>query len=217
MPARPAPPRPSHSAPRERGTARTRLLDAAIDVVRAKGLHATSVDDLCAAAGVTKGAFFHHFESKDALAVAAAEHWSEVTGAMFAAAAYHDRPTAAERVMGYLDLRAGLVSGPPASFTCLAGTMTQEAFDRIPPVREACRESIFGHAATLEADLAEALADAGHEGPPDAASLAAHTQAVLQGAFVLAKAADDPQVVLEEIEHLRRYLQFLFHTEGDPR
>ena len=53
-------------------TARDKILDAAIATVRAKGYAATSVDDLCASAGVTKGAFFHHFKSKHALGVAAA-------------------------------------------------------------------------------------------------------------------------------------------------
>ncbi|HET9069532.1 MAG TPA: helix-turn-helix domain-containing protein, partial [Amaricoccus sp.] len=36
--------------------ARTKLLDAAMSVIRAKGFAATSVDELCQAAGVTKGA-----------------------------------------------------------------------------------------------------------------------------------------------------------------
>ena len=50
--------------------ARVRLLDAGVDVIRARGLNATTVDELCAAAGVTKGAFFHHFDSKESFAVA---------------------------------------------------------------------------------------------------------------------------------------------------
>jgi TetR/AcrR family transcriptional regulator, transcriptional repressor for nem operon len=41
------------------------------------------------AAGVTKGAFFHHFESKEALGVAAAAYWAETTSALFATAPYH--------------------------------------------------------------------------------------------------------------------------------
>ena len=41
-----------------------RLLNAALKVVRAKGYAATTVDDICQAAGVTKGSFFHHFKSK---------------------------------------------------------------------------------------------------------------------------------------------------------
>ena len=64
--------RPTKQSP-ERGSARTRLLEAARDIVRTKGFAATTVDDLCRAADVTKGAFFHHFASKDALGVAAAD------------------------------------------------------------------------------------------------------------------------------------------------
>ena len=52
--------------------ARTKLLDAALAVIRGKGFAATSVDELCQAAGVTKGAFFHHFHTKEELGVAAA-------------------------------------------------------------------------------------------------------------------------------------------------
>ncbi len=70
--------------------ARQKLLDAAVSVIRTKGYSATTVDELCASAGVTKGAFFHHFKSKDALGVAAAEHWSDTTGALFAEAKYHE-------------------------------------------------------------------------------------------------------------------------------
>ena len=78
-------PRKTNISP-EKGDARTRLLDAARDVIRRKGFDATTVDDLCEAAGVTKGAYFHHFKSKEALGVAAAETWSEQTGALFEAA-----------------------------------------------------------------------------------------------------------------------------------
>ncbi len=168
---------------------------------------------------MTKGAFFHHFASKEDLAVAAADHWSETTGALFAAAAYHDPEDPADRIFAYLDFRASLISGAPAEYTCLVGTMVQEAFDASPAVREACAASIFGHADTLEADLAAALAESDAGEGVSAASLARHTQTVLQGAFVLSKAADDPAVVHEAIGHLRRYLECVLgrpsHQETD--
>lgn len=197
-----------------RGTARARLLDAAVQVIRSKGLSATSVDELCAAAGVTKGAFFHHFESKQALAVAAADHWSQTTGALFAAADYHSIADPLDRILGYLELRAQLIAGSPADYTCLVGTMTQEAFATNPDVRDACAASIFGHARTLEPDFEEALAAAGRPPDVDAEGLARHTQAVLQGAFVLSKAADDPTLVTDSIDHLRRYLELVLER-GD--
>ena len=58
--------------------ARDKLIDAAHATVRYKGFSATSVDEICVAAGVTKGAFFHHFASKEALAVAAAGAWTDI-------------------------------------------------------------------------------------------------------------------------------------------
>lgn len=195
----------------DRGTSRTRLLDAAVTVIRAQGLSATTVDDLCAAAGVSKGAFFHHFAGKEDLAVAAAAYWATTTGGMFATAPYHEPARAADRVLAYVDFRASLIGDAPEAYSCLAGTMVQEAFTN-PAIRDACGDAILDHAATLEADIARALTDAGSGLTGDAlaaeaASLARYTQIVLQGAFVVSKAADDPAVVVDAIRHLRTYLE----------
>jgi TetR/AcrR family transcriptional regulator, transcriptional repressor for nem operon len=190
--------------------ARSKLLDAAMMVIRRRGYSATSVDELCAAAGVTKGAFFHHFKSKDELGVAVVDHWSQMTGGMFAAASYHDLADPLDRVLGYLELRKALLAGAVAEFTCVAGTIVQETFETSEPIRDACDRSISGHAATLEADIAAAVS--ARELTPDwtPGSLALHTQAVLQGAFILAKAKGGPQVAVDSIDHLIRYIKLLF-------
>ena len=190
--------------------ARQKLLDAALSLIREKGYASTSVADLCAAAGVTKGALFHYFESKDALAVAAANHWSELTGTLFANAPYHDHSDPLQRVLGYLDCRRALLKGELAEFTCLVGTMVQEVYGTCPDIREACEASISGHAATLEADIAEAMKRYRVRGQWTATSLALHTQAVLQGAFVLAKAKGSAAVAAASIDHLHRYIELLF-------
>ncbi|WP_118138436.1 TetR/AcrR family transcriptional regulator [Oceanicella sp. SM1341] len=196
--------------------AREKLLEAALALIRAQGFAATSVDALCAAAGVTKGAFFHHFRSKEDLGVAAAAHWSEVTGALFEAAAYHDAPGPAARVLAYVGFRRALISGGLAEFTCLVGTMAQEAFDSSPAIRAACWASISGHAATLVPDIEAALAARGRDGE-SAESLALHTQAVLQGAFILAKASGEPARAVESIDHLSRYLCLLLTDESPDK
>lgn len=194
-------------------SAKTKILDAALAVIRTRGYCASTVDDLCHAAGVTKGAFFHHFASKEALGVAAANYWSETTGALFAHAPYHAHEDPLERVLAYLDFRRRLLKGALPEFTCLAGTMVQEVYDTNPDIRVACEASISGHAMTLEADIAEAMRKYTIKADWTARSLALHTQAVLQGAFILAKAKGGAKVALDSVDHLRRYVVLLF---GNP-
>ena len=88
---------------------RSRLLDAALHVIRSKGYSASTVDDICTEAGVTKGSFFHYFKSKEDLALAAVEHWNTMTGGLFAQSAYQTLPDPRDRVLAYIDLRAELL------------------------------------------------------------------------------------------------------------
>lgn len=196
--------------PVKKADARIKLLEAARDIIRLQGFAATSVGQLCKAAGVTKGAFFHYFASKEALGVAAAEYWSETTGQFFANAPYHNHLDPLDRVLAYVDFRRDMIAGNLEEFTCLVGMMTQEVYAQHPAIRDACAASIFDHAATLEPDIAAAILAYGNQGDWDAAGLAAHTQAVLQGAFILAKATGDPAVAIDSVDHLKRYLTLLF-------
>jgi TetR/AcrR family transcriptional repressor of nem operon len=192
------------------GTARQKLLDAALSLIRTKGYASTTVDDLCAEAGVTKGAFFHHFKSKEALGIAAADYWSEMTDAFFEGAPYHKHKDPLDRVLGYIDFRKAILSGKVPEFTCLVGTMVQEVYETCPAIREACDASISSHTAKVEADIVEAIKRHGIRAKWTARSLALHTQAVLQGAFILAKTKRDAAVAGESIDHLRRYVELLF-------
>jgi TetR/AcrR family transcriptional repressor of nem operon len=201
-------PQPTELSPR--GAARSKLLDAAIEIIRKKGYAATSVDELCARAGVTKGAFFHHFPSKDSLAVAAVNQWTDNATEFFAAAPYHRLDDPLDRVLGYLDFRKAMLGGEVADFTCLAGTMVQEAYGTHPDIRQACGASIGNHAATVEPDIADAMKRYRLRAPWTAQSLALHTQAVLQGAFILAKTEGDAAMAQTSIDHLRRYIELLF-------
>jgi TetR/AcrR family transcriptional regulator, transcriptional repressor for nem operon len=197
--------------------ARQKLLDAAVAMIREKGYVATTVDELCARAGVAKGSFFHHFKDKQALGVAAADYWSEMTGAFFAAAPYHRHHDPLDRVLGYIEFRRAILKGEVPEFTCLVGTMVQEIYDTNPAIRAACDASISGHAETVAADIAAAMALYGIRAEWTAESLALHTQAVLQGAFVLAKAKGGADIAVASVDHLRRYIELLFTVANHRR
>ena len=90
---------------KSKASAKTKLLDAAVDVIRAKGYSATAVDELCQTAGVTKGAFFHHFAAKEDLAVAAARHFSSLADGLFSTARYRRLVDPVDRLLGYVEFR----------------------------------------------------------------------------------------------------------------
>ena len=192
--------------------AKTRLLASALKLVRESGYDATTVDELCREAGVTKGAFFHHFRSKEALAVAATKFWTEVTGAAFANADYHKFEDPLDQLIGYVDFRIQLLQGRSLpECTCYLGTMVQEKFETSPAIRDACFAGIHTHATDVSKMIVAAKARHAPLASWSTESLALYTQAVIQGAFVLAKAKNDVALAADMIRHLRRYVELLFH------
>jgi TetR/AcrR family transcriptional regulator, transcriptional repressor for nem operon len=192
---------------------RTRLLAATIDLVRTNGYAATRVDAVCESAGVTKGSFFHHFATKDELAIAAAEFWNQRAAELFSNAPYALHPDPLDRLLGYVKFRRQLIAGEIWEYSCYAGTTIQETHDTHPEIRDACAASIRAHIGMLIAMIEQAL-----ERYPVAKlvprTLAIHMQAVLQGAFVMAKALQDKRAALDSIDHLHRYLELVFATRS---
>jgi TetR/AcrR family transcriptional repressor of nem operon len=189
---------------------KTKLLDATLKVVRAKGYTATRIEDVCAEAGLTKGSFFHHFKSKDDLALAAVAYWDAHTTGFFAGAPYHDAADPLDRLLAYVDFRRAILTGDLTDFTCFAGTIVQEAYRTHPDISGACARNITAHAKTLEGDIEAAMRRYGVRGEWTAEGLALHIQAVIQGSFILAKAKGSAAVAAQSLEHLRRYLERTF-------
>lgn len=197
-----------------RRSARDKLIDAAHATVRYKGFAATSVEELCVAAGVTKGAFFHHFPSKEALAVAAAGAWTErAEQHIFTLPAWTKLDDPLERFLGHIDFRLAMLDGPIEDFTCFVGTMVQESFATSDPIRLACNASITAYAERLAQDIQPAIDRYGVRGGVTAISLAYYTQAALQGAFIMAKAKNDPSIARDTVMHLKHYVFMLFGKE----
>ena len=54
---------------------RTKIMEAAVKLFSTRGFNTASVDEICEEARISKGAFYHHFESKQALFLALLDGW----------------------------------------------------------------------------------------------------------------------------------------------
>ena len=185
-----------------------RLLDAAQELMLAKGFSATTVDEICGAAKLTKGSFFHYFESKDELGKVLLERFCAQSSQR------HQRFSGSEadplkRVYRYLDGVAETASDPALSRGCLLGTFAQELSDVSPRIRMSCAKGFENWAGQFAKDLS--LAKARHA--PKASfrphELAEHLIAILEGSLILGKAKKDKRVLKQNLRHYKNYLKSL--------
>jgi TetR/AcrR family transcriptional repressor of nem operon len=194
---------------------REALLDAARTLFLRQGYTATGVDDICAAAGITKGALFHHFDSKHALGRAALERWVEDGRRAFGSGSYLQEPDPLKRALGFVDFAIELSRrGPPG---CIVGIFAQELASTDEKLRAICAQAFTGMSEVFERMLLEAKARHAPDSTFDPKSIAQHLFAVFQGAMVLARAYQRPEIVAEHLRHFRAYLEAQFHAGGTGR
>ena len=188
-----------------------KLVDAGVTLMRARGFNATSVDEICSAAGVTKGGFFHYFKSKDELARTALERFREGKAQDFAAAPFRKLADPLDRVFGRLDFvkestggKSGLTKG------CLIGVFAQELSFTNPELRRASREAFLKTASDFEKDLTEAKILHTPKADFDPKKISLFYVSIIQGGLLMAKTAESNDVVMDNIEQFRTHLQNLF-------
>ncbi len=84
---------------------RTHILSAALKEFANHGYNAASVDEICASAGVSKGAFYHHFAGKQAIFLELLENWLAAIDAGFEAA---QKATVPETLMAFTEMLPGI-------------------------------------------------------------------------------------------------------------
>ena len=200
--------------PRDGTATRTRILDAAQQLVLEQGFAGTSVDEVIAAAETTKGGFFHHFASKQELARVLVERYAE----------------ADLRILDELFERAERMSRDPLQQLLLFVALQEEDADRLAGDQSGCllaslcyeRDLVDAETQALIADtfvawrtrtrekLEEVVALYPPRLPVDLDALADEGLAIFEGAYVLSRALGEPQVLRGQLRNFRNYLELLF-------
>ncbi len=193
---------------------RERILDGAERVVLDRGLAATSIDEILTETQTSKGAFFHHFPSKNHLARALVERYAANDVAfleefMGRAEAASDDPAIqmVEFIRLFEDAADEMVSQQPS---CL---YVSYIYDR-QLFEDGTNDLIVGAVRAWRERLAEKLRQAAEVHPPsvpvDPDTLADHVFATFEGAFMLTRAMSDPDLMRRQLELVRRYVALLF-------
>jgi AcrR family transcriptional regulator len=193
---------------------RTRILDAAQELVLAHGFAATSVDEMIAAAGTTKGGFFHHFPTKQHLAGALVERYAAADLALLEELTTRSARLASDplpRVQVFVGLLAEAVEEHGGDDPgCLFATFCYER----DLVDGTTRATIAEAMRAWRDRMRELLEDAAREHPlradVDLETVADQLTTLLEGAYVLSRALDDPSLIRGQLEQFRTTLGLLF-------
>lgn len=203
--------------PRDGTATRTAIMDAAEGLILEQGFAGTPVDDVTSAAGVTKGAFFHHFPSKQDLAHALIERYAEadlghLERKMRRAEELSTDPLQQLLVfVGFFREEAEELTQPypgclMGSYCYEAGLFGQQTLGVISRTMRTWRER-------LRAKLEEVAAAHPPRRDVDLDSLADQITVVFEGAYIVSKVFTDPTVVAAQLSHHRTYLELLFAPE----
>lgn len=200
--------------PRDGRGTRDRLLTVAEQLVLEYGYAGASVDRIVSAAGVTRGAFFHHFDAKaDLLRSLLERYWSadldQLEAAMRRAENLSRDPLQQVLIFVgfFLEAAERLKEPHPGGLygACCYAQALLEPSSRLT-LAEAFR--------TWRARLSTKLREVGRVYTPrqevDYDSLAEQMNVMLEGAFVVGKGVAEARVVASQLRQYRQHLELLF-------
>ena len=172
-----------------------------------RGYADVGVSDICVAAGVNKGSFYHFFRSKETLGVAAIDrHWEESRVRWESALGGRARPL--RRLTRLLDAFYSVHKEwkEARGFTCgcMLGNLALERSAQDPAIRARLQMIFAEQEAMLRAVLEEA-SEAGELAPGLTPARAARAVlAQIEGMVMLAKVRDEPKILRDLSAHALR-------------
>lgn len=180
---------------------REKLVLTAERLMLRDGYSAMRVDDVIGEAGLSKGSFYHFFDGKEALGLAALEHYYADRVGRLAAGAYAREADPLRRARGFLKHSSRIAEDLWAA-GCLLASLAADAAGSSRAISNALRKRTSDLRALL-ADLLGPLAT--REAP--AADLADQFLVCVEGSIVLARIYDDRSYLRRGLEQFRSRLE----------
>lgn len=199
---------------------RDRILDAAHDLVLTHGFSATTVDAILEVAHASKGAFFHHFPSKQALGQALVERYARGDRELLDRFLHEAEARTADPAAQLVELlRAFEVAAAdtlaPAQPGCLFVSFVYEQVHDTAEIRPLIVAAIEHWRSRIAAKLDLAAAAGRLPAGVDTEGVADHVFTTFEGAFILARATGDAGHLPRQLAQLRRYVELLLGVTAE--
>lgn len=195
---------------RQANPTKQKLLEISKQQMMSKGYNATTIDEICTIAEVTKGAFFYYFKTKEDLGINVLNHYWQGRQQQFAESDWIDAEQPLHKIQRFLEVVADVFTNDPDGATCLAGSFTQELVETHPQFRELVSGLFEEWAQQIKPALYAAKYAAPIPSAIDVEVLADYIVGVIEGALILAHARNDRTVIARHLTMLNDHLQYVF-------
>lgn len=205
-------------SPRSGAGTRDKILDVAESRILDSGYAATSIDQIIAGVGITKGAFFYHFKTKQDLARALIDRFAQADHRLL-----HDTLARAETLARdplqqllvftglFIEMAEGLEEPYPG---CLFASYCYESGQFDGETLRVIADAMLEWRRVLGDKIRAAVEAHPPAEPVDADGLADMFTAVMEGAFIMSRVLRDAGAFARQMRHYRRYLELIFSNAG---
>jgi len=191
-------------------TAKEKILESTLEVMKGRGYQAVTVDEIISQAGVSKGSFYHAFKSKEDLAIAAMEMYGARGWEIVANGDYRhieDPVKKARAFARYIEEQ----SGELWQHGCLLGAIAVEVAESNPKLIKTI-DKLFNNLEDGAEKVFTPALKAKKIRNVTGKELGRHFLSVIEGGIVISKSHMTPEYLNEGIRHFNKYLDYLLES-----
>ena len=187
---------------------RQRIVEQAANVISVRGYFATSMADLARETGLEKGSLYNHFDSKEALALAAFDYSVALVGQRFDQALV-GQERAIDRLRAIVCVFRSLADAPPLPGGDPVLNMAIESDDAYPALLDRAQAAMTSWQKLIGKSAKDGVARGELRPDVNPRELASVITSTLEGAVMMSKLFRDPTHMRWAVDHLMRYLDSL--------
>jgi len=191
---------------RAKRTSKEKLVQAARDLMLAQGYPITSVDEIIKAAGVSKGSFYHYFDSKEELGLTAMHEFLADGAALMMDGPFQDVADPEKRAIAFLK-HVESIAMRLWDHGCLLVMFSVDLAGTSPRVREETTAVLLGLVERLATILRPLAKDGGGNMPMTAKAMANMYLAIIDGSLVYARATGDSGSIVRNLRAFRQQIE----------